>query len=287
MVLVSRRLLLPVLCAVSVACTDSSGDDAGAVLDSREGSLALLQLERFTDSEAPLPRLVVGAKIARYRAIDGEALLRLLGADARDLDTCSVAGGLGELDLGPDARVELLSVGEISLRGDDTQSTLSPRLFPALATTASGWFYAGEAEIALPRPELDEYVLAAPGEAGLGAFEVALGAPPAVSGLALSGPSVDSALALDRSGAVDISWEADDTGDRLELEVYAGGSMMACTLRDDGHFALNLPQLAALEADENASLVVRRVRVAALDMHGIQSAYARVASSRTLSLQVR
>ncbi|MFT3927405.1 MAG: hypothetical protein QM778_33030 [Myxococcales bacterium] len=284
---VSRRLLLPALCAFVGACTDTRGEDAGAVIDSREGSLALLQLERFTDSEVPLPRLVAGAKIARYRAIDGDALLRLLGADARDLDTCSASGGLGELDLGAEAQVELLSVGDITLRGGGAQSTLSPRLFPALATTASGWFYAGEAEATLPRAELDEYVLSAPGESGTGAFEVAVAAPGPVLGLSLAGLALEQTASLDRAAGVELTWDAEDAGDRIELELYTGGSLLACTVRDDGHFALTQAQLSALETDENASLVVRRVRVAPVDMHGITSAYARVASSRTLALQVR
>ncbi len=282
------RLLIPALCALVAACSNSPGEDAGAAfIDSREGSLALLQLERFTDSEVPLPRLVARAKIARYHAIDGEALLQLLGADARDLDSCSVSGGLGALDLGAQARVELLSVGDITLRAGEAQSTLSPRLFPALATTASGWFYAGEAEVALPRAELDEYVLSAQGEGGVGAFEVAVAAPAPVLALSLSGFSIEQAAALDRAGTVELTWEPEDAGDRIELELYTGGSLLACTVRDDGHFALPSAQLAALEADENASLVVRRVRIAPVDMHGIGSAYARVASSRTLPLHVR
>lgn len=283
----SPRFVFPALCVLFAACTDSRGEDAGAVIDSREGSLALLQLERFTDSEVPLPRLVAGAKIARYHAIDSDALLRLLGADARDLDSCSVAGGLGVLDLGAEARVELLSVGDITLRAGGAQNTLSPRLFPALATTASGWFYAGEAEMALPRAELDEYVLSAFGESGVGAFEVAVAAPGPVLGLSLSGLALEQTASLARAGAVELTWEAEEAGDRIEFELYTGGSLLACTARDDGHFLLTPAQLSALEADENASLVVRRVRVAPVDMHGIASAYARVASSRTLALQVR
>lgn len=288
---VSRRLGVLFSCALSVACTDSRGEDAGVTLESRVGSVALLHLERFSEAEALQPRLVAAAKVARYRAMDTDALLRLLGADARDLDSCSVSAGFGELDLGPDANVELLSVGDISLRGGGIDTSFTPRLFPALATTASGWFYAGEAsgeaELAAPRLEFDEYALSAPGETGVGAFEVTTAAPGPVLGLGLSGIAFDQPAMLSRKGPMELTWEAEDTGDRVELEIYTGASSLACTARDDGHFVLNDAQLRALDADENASLLVRRVRVVPVDMQGIASAYVRIATTRTLPLQVR
>ncbi len=284
---VARRLCFLLPCALSVACTDSRAEDAGVTLESRVGSIALLHLERFAETEDPQPRLVAAAKVARYRAMQPDALLRLLGADARELDSCSATAGLGELDLGPEAQVELLSVGDIALRGGTTAATFAPRLFPALATTASGWFYAGEAEVALPRAELEEYVLSAPGESGVGAFEVTLGAPSAVLGLGLSGVSFEQPAVLGRVGPMELTWEAEDVGDRVELEIYAGSSSLLCTARDDGHFALSDAQLRVLDADDNATLVVRRVRVVSVDMVGIASAYARVATTRALPLQLR
>ncbi len=284
---VARRLSFLLPCALSVACTDSRAEDAGVTLDSRVGSVAILNLERFSETEDPQPRVVAAAKIARYRAMQPEALLRLLGADARELDSCSSTTGLGELDLGPEAQVELLSVGDIALRGATTDARFSPRLFPALATTASGWFYAGEAEGALPRAELDEYVLSAPGEAGVGNFEVTVGAPFAVTGLGVAGVPFESPAFVGRSGPSELTWDAEDAGDLVEFEIYAGSSSLACTARDDGHFILSDVQLRALDADDNATLLVRRVRVVPLDMAGIESAYVRVATTRTLPLQIR
>ena len=38
----------------------------------------------------------------------------------------------------PSARVELLAVGDINVRLGDSLTTLTPRVFPALASTASG-----------------------------------------------------------------------------------------------------------------------------------------------------
>jgi hypothetical protein len=251
------------------------------------GSLGLIQLERFTGSEAPLPRMVAAAKIARYKALGGDELLRLLGADTRDLETCGSATGLGELRLLPEARVELISVGDILLRGGSAESTLSPRLFPALATTASGWFYAGEAEVALPRAEHDEYIISAPGERGSGAFEVVVVPPGDVAGLAVGGVGAEQGVLLTRAEDAIITWESEDPGERVELELYAGGSVLSCALRDDGLLALSVAQLATLEPDDNASLVVRRVRVVPIDMQGIESAYVRTATTRAFPLQVR
>lgn len=284
----SRRSLFLLASALVCGCTNSHGEDAGTVpsAEDQAGSLALLQIERFSDAEAPLPRLVASAKVARYRAIEGAALLRLLGADAREVETCGTASR-GAVELMPEARVEFLSVGDISLRGASAQHTLSPRLFPALATTASGFFYAGESEVSLPRAELDEYQLSARGENGVGAFEVALAAPADVSGLSVAGVPLEQGGALERGRDLEITWDPEDPSDRVELEIYAGGGVLSCAARDDGHFVVPSASVAAIEADDNAALVVRRVRVVAVDMQGIEAAYARVATTRTLALSVR
>lgn len=278
-------------------CTSTDSEDAGRDLASSHGSLALLSFERGVDAQSDQPRLSAGAKVARFRGIDGDGLLKLLGAELRDLETCGPASGLEERVVGANAEVDLLSVGPIAVRAGATRTQLEPRLFPALAATAAGWFYAGAVELPVGSLGSEELVLSAGGEGGLGRFELAAAAPQDVQGVALAGTPLEEPVSeakgaaapvvVSRADALELTWEPDAQGDRVEIEVFAGGSVLSCAARDDGQFVLSRAQLRALEADDNASLVLRRVRVLPLEMAGVETAYVRLAATRTASLSVK
>jgi hypothetical protein len=283
-----RALFL--VCVGAVGCTSNGSEDAGAELGAassaladKSGTLALVRLERVTQNDGAPARVVANAKVARYTGIDGGAVLSLLGASDRDGEGCTVASRLNDLSLNPEARVELLSIGDISVRAGGRTQQLSPRLFPDLAATASGWFYAGNGELAA---ELDEYTIGAPGEQGVGRFELSVAAPADVAALDVAGVGLDDGGALSRAHDAELTWEPEDLRDRIELEVYAGTSVLSCTVRDDGHFVLPQTKLVSLESDPQASLVARRVRVISADMQGIETAYVRVATSRKLAIRV-
>ncbi len=279
--------ILGAVVVASAACTTGETDDAGAVPTGPVGSVSLLQVERFVDPDGISSRVVVGAKVARYRGLDGEALLRLLGAQPIDLETCELGRGLSTEPVSQDVQVELLSIGDIGLRNAEVTTTLAPRLFPALSTTAAGWFYAIDAELPQRRAELDEYTLRAPGELGVGAFEAVLSAPSALAGLEIKGFTLDAIGAVLRSQDLALNWEAEDPRDRIEVELLSGGSVLSCAARDDGQLTISAAQLASLEADDNATLIVRRVRGSSFDMQGIDASYARVATTRSAGVAIR
>jgi hypothetical protein len=269
-------------------CTTTDSEDAGQELAAgSQGSLALISIERSADPGAELPRVSAGAKVARFRGIDGEGLLKLLGAEPRDLETCSSGAGLDDRSFSAAAQVDLLSVGPIALRFGEGQHRLPPRLFPQLATTAAGWFYAGALELPAPSADNEEFALSAPGVNGLGKFELSGAAPGEVHALSAAGAALESGAALARDADAELTWEAEGQGDRIEIELFAGSGTLSCAARDDGHFSLPRARLKGLEIDDNATLIVRRVRVLPIEMTGIDSAYARVATARTLSLQIK
>jgi hypothetical protein len=287
-----RALLLVCVGASAggLGCTSSGSEDAGAELGSassaladKVGSLALVRVERVAQSEGGPARVVASAKVARYVGIDGSGVLKLLGASDRESEGCTLSSRLDDFPLAPEARVELLSIGDISVRAGDWSQQLSPRLFPDLAATASGMFYAGNAELAA---EVDEYAIGAPGEHGVGRFELAIAAPSDVASLEVAGIGLDHGGALSKARDAELTWEPEDLRDRIELELYAGTSVLSCTLRDDGHFVFPQAKLANLEPDAQASLVARRVRVVSADMQGVETAYVRIATSRKLAIRV-
>jgi hypothetical protein len=135
--LLLRLSLTSGLCALS-ACTSSGSEDAGGEVDARSNSVALLSLERFVDADSTVPRLVAGAKVARFYGIEGDALLNLLGADVSELESCRSDGERRNVDIGPNARVDLLTVGDITVRLGATETHHLARVFTALPTVASG-----------------------------------------------------------------------------------------------------------------------------------------------------
>ncbi|HEX6244020.1 MAG TPA: hypothetical protein VFZ61_24055, partial [Polyangiales bacterium] len=167
----------------------------------------------------------------------------------------------------------------------------APRLFPALATTAAGWFYAGSAELTDADPSnhggAEDFALSARGEAGLGRFDLSGTTPSEVRGLSLGGSALGADSVLASRAGVELTWEPESGSDRIEIDLFAGSSSLSCVLRDDGQFRIPAAQLEALEADESASLVVRRVRIVPVEMAGVESAYVRIAATRSLSLQVK
>jgi hypothetical protein len=283
-----RSTTIPALlfaCAALAGCTSSGSEDAGAE-GPGSASLAMLRLERFQQGDQD-GRLVANAKIARFTGLDGSSVLKLLGVEPREGEGCTVGSRLDGFPLPPEARLELLSIGDISLRAGERVQTLSPRLFPDLASTASGWFYASGAELEAVDGGVereDYYALSASGEQGIGHFELALSAPGAVTGLKLDGKDPTT---LARSADVQLSWDPEDMRDQVELEIYAGSSVLSCAAGDDGQFTLPAAKLALLDADPQASIVVRRVLAVSTDMQGVESAVVRFATTRTATLAVQ
>jgi NADH dehydrogenase FAD-containing subunit len=107
-----------------------------------------------------------------------------------------------------------------------------------------------------------------------------------VLGLASGGLPVQAGSLLSRASNLELTWEPASSADRIEFEIFAAGSTLSCAARDDGHFRIPSAQLHVLEADPSAALIVRRVRTVPLEMTGVETAYARLAVARSISLRV-
>ncbi|MGF1469082.1 MAG: hypothetical protein ACFCGT_23395 [Sandaracinaceae bacterium] len=263
------------------------------------GSVGVLHLERDHDPAGPeLGRTLLRAAFARYEGVDGQEVMRILrtAAPAGPGDCAWDAAEDGVTDLvsaGSGADVELLDVGALRIRVAETEARLTPRTFPDLASVIAGVFYAGDAELAMPRAERDEYRIEAEGSADVGAFEVVVPAPAAPANLALVGEDGTSArldeaggrwTEVSRTGALTVLWDAEDLTDTVEVELTAQGVTLACTAMDEGSLVLDAELLAALPADFDASLTVRRVRTTPFDAPGLGTAYARVGAVGTFAL---
>lgn len=261
------------------------GIEAGALT----GSVGVLHVERSEGAG----RTVLRAAFARYHGVEGDAVLDLLGSGSpAELGTCAFVDA-AEDPIASDAEVELLDVGALSVSLADAETRLSPSTFPDLASVLVGVFYAGDAALPLPEAEVDEYRFSAEGGDEVGAFDVVVPAPAAPSGLALIGADGTSAALhgdlaeITRAGALELTWDGEDPRDYVELELDAAGQTLACTARDVGSLRIPHEELALLDPDGEARLVVRRVRVSPFDVSGIDVAFARIVAVRTQPLAIR
>src|SRR5690606_19494732 len=151
--------------------------------------------------------------------------------------------------------------------------------------------YAGDAELAVPLPNVDEYAFRATGSLEIPAFDAVIPAPDEPRELRIDGAPPREGHAVNvsiaREAGVELSWLAGDPGDRIEMQVRAHGDVIACVGYDDGMFRVDADALAILAPDEAANVLVRRVRVTPVDVPGLDDAYARVAVTRTVRARLR
>lgn len=281
----SALILLLGGCAVDVVGVPDAPAESGAA--ALEGTVGVLEIERRVEDEGAL----LTAAFARYQGLPEQDVVTLVSSGARaELDACTVVDGDVQLPL--EADVELVDVGALDVRLEDQgvvsgSSRLVARSFPDVASVMAGVFYAGEATLPLPRPELDTYVVRASGGRDVGTFRVAVAAPADVAVLVYG----DAEGMVARGRPLDFSWVPGGTAsgapDVVELELASRAGTIVCTAVDDGAFRIDAAMLARLAPDTDAELIVRRVRVRAFDAVGLDSAFARVAITRTERVTIR
>jgi hypothetical protein len=274
-----------------LGCT-AGPEGSGAAMGPAAGSFGVLQIERSALDDMPElsgRRAVLNAVFARYRGMTGEDALELLGVarPGPDLDDCAIVGSPPVLWPGADAAVELMDVGALEVTVAGSRAELRARTFPELGTLVAGAFYAEHAELAQARADQDEYRVAARGSLRSAPFEVVLVAPPGPAEVVVDSLSDVEVPVARRDRDLELLWDAGDPRDRLDVQLLAGGQVLECAVRDDGFARLPADLLGQLEADDDARLVLRRVRVQGFDAPGLDVAWADLTATRTIPLVVQ
>ncbi len=272
------------------ACTSTNGgDDAGSVSSAAHGSVGVVQIERVASSDPDLaePGGVVSALFARYRGVEGQAVIDLFGLGASaPLETCEIGANDAFALAEPGAVVELLDAGELEVRVAGTRTSLTPRMFPELGGVVSGAFYAEDAALGVARADVDEYVVSSRG-AALPGFDAVAVPPAAPVDVWVAGIDATTSLALSRTSTIDLAWAAGDPRDHIDIELSALGETLRCSARDDGAFSIDADLVAALPSDRAARLVVRRVRITPFDAPDVETAWIFVSTSRAFRAELR
>lgn len=220
-------------------------------------------------------------------ATEAEAMAEsLLGMQTVDvdlpLDACRApAPVLDERRWSPPRRsvVELLDVGDLSVKFGTGQKTVATRTFPDLLRVIVGVIYStDEAHGVVFRPGRT-YDLRASGSDEVGAFEVALDAPEDLVDLRVAGsmPGEDTPV-ITRGTPLDIGWDADGFGDEVmaTLTFTSMGApwSMTCRMRDDGEFTVPASLTSGFPDPltcSDAELSLTRVRQVAFRAAGLSS----------------
>lgn len=272
------------------ACT-AGGEGATSASLASTGSFGVVRIERPGSAELPelsARRAVINAVFARYRGIEGQDALALLGVgrEGPETDSCALVAG-GGVYPDQDAQVSLLDVGPLDVRVAGDHLRLTARTFPELGSLVSGVFYAEDAALPQVRADVDEYRVVAGGGDRVAPFEVVGVAPAAPGGLVIGGFGADESPQVSRDRSLEVVWEAGDPHDRVELQLAAGTQVLECAARDDGVLRVPADLMGQLDADPEARLLLRRVRVQPFDAPGIDVAWADLVSTRTIDVRVR
>ena len=274
--------------ALSAGGCTAAASDPENVIASREASLGILQIERVANGHDTSAQAELGAAFARYRGVGAMDVADLLGAHrGASVETCSDIRDDAANFAAPDATVDLVNIGPIDVTLGANATHLVPRTFPELARVAAGFFYAGDAELGAPIPEIDEYVFRAEGTPEIGAFEVAVASPDDLNDLRVDGQMPSDAVVVARGTSPVMTWNAGDPNDVVQIEARTSRVAFACSTKDSGTFTVPALWTQKLSGGETGTLVVRRLRTQAFDARGVDEAFVRLATTRNFSLIAR
>ncbi|HRI64964.1 MAG TPA: hypothetical protein PK156_12015 [Polyangium sp.] len=239
-------------CAAPVV--DAADEDSVNVAASQTTQAIVLVERTAADSTADS---TVGAQFVQTNV---SAKFMRLGASA-DLDVAERVVGGSWLDLPPDGEcralgtsagtdepatlsglgaVELLDVGDLSIKAEATSMPLATRAFPDVGGLISGVFYTSrDARSDLPAP--GRYVLESTGSNVLDKFSIGADAPANPDGVRIGNVDLNESVLLEENASTNIAWRIADKheDDRIYVDLTAeSGTGIRCTYKDSGEGVL-------------------------------------------------
>ncbi len=250
---------------------DDPADAAGSVTE------GIVLVERLASPDGAA-QTSVSAKFMRLAAPADPALAeRVVGSrlDLPPVGACRpLSGPEGEGAPAKPSRerpatIELMDVGDVTLRTGNDAMPLAARVFPDVGELVSGVFYTSR-DAASDLPLGATYTLEGTGSAFVDRFSVEAEAPPALADVRVDGAAFSDGVTLDEDTAATVRWlpalgrDAAREGDVVFVDVSApSGAQIRCTYPDEGKgvlpaWVLRPATIGALPA--SVTLAVHRVR---------------------------
>jgi hypothetical protein len=164
--------------------------------------------------------------------------------------------------------IELIDVGDVTLRTGSSSMRLAARAFPDVGDLVSGMFYTSR-DAASDLPAGASYTLEGTGSSLVERFSIEADAPAAPEDVRVGGAALAEGVALEAGVQATVQWRAAEIGpktrdDLVLIDVSApSGASIRCAFKDDGQallpaWVLRASSLGPLPA--TATLAVHRVR---------------------------
>lgn len=240
--------LLALLGVVVGGCSAPVVDDVTSATGSTTEAIVLVERSA---AEGGVVQTNVSAKFMRLASgSDPELAERVVGGSWLELPAAGECFALGSVDETPSlsglGSIELLDVGDLSIKAGTTSMPLATRAFPDVGDLVSGVFYTSrDARSDLPAPA--RYVLESTGSAGLDRFTVDADAPSAPESVRVGDVSLAESIVLEESTPTTLHWRVSDAPaetNKADVDlVYvdlttSSGAGVRCTYNDSGEGVL-------------------------------------------------
>jgi hypothetical protein len=262
-----------VICAVvGVGCSapvvDDVADASGAMTE------GVVVVERMVGGDGAA-QTSVSAKFMRLSApVDPELAERVVGTklDLPAPGTCRPSTPASVRTRGARGSIELMNVGDLSVRGGTARMPLAVRAFPDVGDLVSGMFYTSE-DTASDLPAGAMYTLEGTGAGLVDRFSVEVEAPASLEDVRINGGALADGLIVDEGSPLSVRWRGPEGlrtgGDVVLVDVSAdSGASVRCAFQDDGHGVLPAWVVGNVGS---ATLTVHRLRQRAFASPGVDT----------------
>lgn len=274
-----RALVRPEFVLATLVATGCSAPVVDDVADANGGmTQGIILVDRVTTVEGA-PQTNVSAKFMRLSPTAEPELAERIVGTRLDLPVpggCMLVSPLANDDADPAlsalGMIELLDVGDLTMRTGDTEMPLAARAFPDVGGLVSGVFYTSrDAASDLPAPA--RYILEGSGSTTVDRFSIEIDAPAVPEDVRVDDAPLADGVVLEESTGAVVRWRSDDAlratrrgeGDLVYVDITAAtGTAIRCAFSDEGRgeipgSVLRGGSLGALPAA--ATLAVHRVRL--------------------------
>ncbi|AKT36158.1 hypothetical protein [Chondromyces crocatus] len=246
------------------------------------------------------PQTNVSAKFMRLPAAsDADLAERVVGSpfDRPSVGACLQLGGAVEepiSSLSGTGPIELLDVGDVTVRAGESPMPLAARAFPDVGDLVFGVFYTSrDAASELPAPA--RYAFDSSGSTLLDRFSFDAEAPAGPEDVRIGDFDLADEPLIEEGAGAEVTWRAFDHAaevDRVYIDVIASsGAAVRCGFRDTGHALIPASVMKEQSRGEGTTAVtiaVRRVRempfaVSGVDLGEIRFDFSVIGRARLVS----
>jgi hypothetical protein len=263
----ARWLTIPALCACSATAEPYTTD---AETGSKHALVHVSRDETVGDASSARAGALAGF-VQIPATVDERSAMRLvgLGFEIPEAGQCAVRSAEAADPATPDAAVELLEAGDVTLDAAGSRVTLTPRALPTFNDLLSGVLYTTRDRDAAPLPAGAHYIVRSSGAENVSAIVVAEDAPRLADSVTVGGVPLTEIKPISINQPIDLTWTPGSASDDILVQLSSadGGTSLDCAFRDESGVGTIPAQ--TFGARGVGTLTIRRIRVHEFQISGL------------------